>query len=115
MTGITYHLASREWYERRRENAPYVPEAYADDGFVHCTDGLDEVVQTANRYYRGDRRQYVLLVIDTAKVIAPIRYEDPRRIYPHIYGPIDDDAIVGVLSMPRSPDGTFLRPSNHRP
>jgi uncharacterized protein (DUF952 family) len=53
---------------------------------------------------------YIALVIDKARVKASIRYEDPGRIYPHIHGPLNRDAIVTIVPMLRNADGTFLPP-----
>ena len=63
---------------------------------------------TANRYCKDDSRSYLVLVIDTNKVNAKIKYEDPQRIYPHIYGPLNRDAIVSTSPVSRAADGTFL-------
>ena len=41
--------------------SPYLPAAYAEDGFVHCTDGDPEMVAVANRFYREDPRPFLLL------------------------------------------------------
>src|SRR4051795_7339469 len=90
----TYHLVPREEYERSDSSAEYLPSAYAADGFIHLTDGADELAAVGNRYYQADPRPYVALVVDLAKVRAPVRYEDPRRVYPHIYGPLNRDAIL---------------------
>jgi len=40
-----------------------------------------------------------------------VRYDDPAQIYPHVYGPIDRAAIVGVLTMPRDASGAYLSPA----
>jgi uncharacterized protein (DUF952 family) len=106
----SYHLIPREAYERADPAADYLPSAFPADGFIHLTDGADELAVTGNRYYRADPRPFVVLVIDLARVRAPVRYEDPRRVYPHIYGPLNRDAIVAVRDVPRAPDGTFLSP-----
>ena len=107
-TSITYHLAPADWYGAGDPTAPYVPEAFAADGFIHCTDGRENVVATANRHCRADPRPYLLLRIDTRRVAAEIRYEDAARIYPHIYGPLNRDAIMDATPMPRGDDGAFL-------
>ncbi len=56
-----------------------------------------------------------MLVIDVQKVKAPIKYEmlDPAMPcpFPHIYGPLNRDAIVDVILMPRAANGTFLVPT----
>ena len=49
-----------------------------------------------------------MLVIDKEKVSAEIKYEEPEQIYPHIYGPLNRDAIVSVQPVNRAEDGTFL-------
>jgi uncharacterized protein (DUF952 family) len=105
-----YHLVPREELDARDPAADYVPAAFAREGFIHLTDGADELAVVGNRYYRDDPRPYVALRIDLARVRAPIRYADPRRAYPHVHGPLNRDAIVAVVDVPRTPDGTFLPP-----
>ena len=109
---ITYHLVAREVWEAQREGLVYVPEAFAADGFVHCTDGVDAVIDTANRYYQGDPRDYVVLSIDTDALTAPVRYEDAARIFPHVYGPIEVAAVTAVRPVDRDTAGRFLRISS---
>jgi glutathione S-transferase len=107
---ITYHLiAQREW-EALDPQVDYAPESLGREGFIHNTDGAHELAATANRFFRDRTEPYVVLVIERARVRAPIRYDDPRHVYSHIYGPLNRDAIVRVLPMPRAADGTFLPP-----
>lgn len=110
----TYHLVPRrEWDEQDRTQA-YLPAAFAYDGFVHCTDGADELAATANRFFAALDDELMALVIDRSRLHAPVRYEDPRQIYPHVYGPIESDAILEVLVLRRSPDGAWALPSPSR-
>lgn len=106
---LTFHLAPEEEFAADATE-PYVPAAFAADGFIHCTDGAEELALTANRYYRADARPLVALVIDVQRVTAPVRYEDNARIYPHIYGALNREAIVAVVRMARAADGSFLPP-----
>ena len=108
MPTVTYHLVAERYYQGCDPAEPYVPEAFDADGFIHCTDGIENVIATANRYYRDDARPFVVLVINVDKVTALVRYEDPERIFPHIYGPLNRDAIASALPVKRDPDGTFL-------
>lgn len=110
MSNTTFHLVAAEYYRDCDSRAPYAPESFADEGFIHCTDGAKNVAVTANRHYKGDRRMYVVLVIDCAKVEAEIKYEDDARIYPHIYGPLNRDAIITIVPVLRTADGSFLPP-----
>ena len=78
---------------------------------MHCTDGADEAAATANRYFADLAGDLLVLVLDRSELGAPIRYEDAREVYPHVYGPIERAAIVEVIVMPREATGTFAAPS----
>jgi uncharacterized protein (DUF952 family) len=106
---ITFHLVPREVWDAQRTKPVYEPEAFDADGFVHCTDGEDAVIDTANRYYQGDGREYAVLSVDTDRLTAPVRYEDPLRMFPHVYGPIETSAVTAVRSVERDAEGRFLR------
>ena len=108
MSDLTFHLVAAEYYRDSDRSAPYVPAAFEADGFIHCTDGGGNVADVANRYYREDRRMYIVLVIDKARVEPRVIYEDPAGIYPHIYGALNRDAIIGVWPVLRAADGSFL-------
>jgi uncharacterized protein (DUF952 family) len=108
MSVVTYHLVAADYWAAQPSTTDYSPGAFDADGFIHCTDGARNLIDTANRYYRDDPRGYVALVIDTAKVRAEVRYEDAERIYPHIYGPLNRDAILRVAPVRRDDDGAFV-------
>lgn len=110
MSDITYHLVAAAYYRDCDRSEPYVPEAFADEGFIHCTDGVENVAVVANRHYKDDQRMYVALVIDKERVSASMVYEDEARIYPHIYGGLNRDAILEIVPMLRERDGGFLPP-----
>jgi uncharacterized protein (DUF952 family) len=105
---LTYHLAPRAWWEAADSGAPLGAPSLAVEGFIHCTDGAAEMVATANRHYASDPREFVILTVDLDRITCPWRVEDPARIYPHIFGPIDRAAIVAVVPAPRDADGVFL-------
>ncbi|MBI2755494.1 MAG: DUF952 domain-containing protein [Chloroflexi bacterium] len=104
----TFHLTSASWWEAADPSLDYVPEPFEREGFIHCTDGEANLVATANRYYREVRGAFVALEIDRAVVRAPILYEDAARIYPHVYGSLNRDAVLRVRAVQRAADGSFL-------
>ncbi len=110
MGDLTLHLVPAEYFLDCDRDAPYVPERFEHEGFIHCTDGADELARTGTRCYREDYRMYVVLVIDKRRVQPSMRYEDEARIYPHIYGALNRDAIVGVVPVLRAAGGAFLPP-----
>jgi uncharacterized protein (DUF952 family) len=102
-----YHLVPEPWYRAQPADEAYLPEPFAQDGFVHLTHGVEPVLAAGNRYYRADARDYLLLIVDLEQITSDIRYEDPDRQFPHVYGPLDRAAIVAVQQVARADDGTF--------
>jgi len=101
-----YHIASPADWEQARRTGQYTTSTrgvtLAQEGFIH-TSTAAQVPGVADAFYR-DAPDLVLLVIDTERVGPPIRYEpgpagDP---YPHIYGPLNTDAVVEVRPFPPS-------------
>jgi uncharacterized protein (DUF952 family) len=104
----TFHLTPVEWWAAADPAEPLTAPSLTTEGFIHCTTGAEETVATANRHYAGDPRPFVVLTVDLERVTSPWRVEDERRVYPHVFGPIDRIAIVAVEPAPRDPDGRFL-------
>ena len=65
------------------------------EGFIHCS-FAEQVRSTISRFY-GDVGEVVLLRIDPDRLTSPIVVEDlvgSGESFPHVYGPIDLDAVV---------------------
>jgi uncharacterized protein (DUF952 family) len=73
----------------------YEAESLASEGFIHCSfeDQLESVLK---RYY-ADRDEVVILEIDPEKLDSTLVVEPSTggQNYPHIYGAINRDAIIG--------------------
>ena len=111
-----YHIATRSDWARAQRDGAYatstIGRSLADEGFIHASQA-SQVADVANSFYRGLPDELVLLVIDPDRVRAPIRYEhvpgaeDP---FPHIYGPLNPDAVLVARPFSPSPDGSFTFP-----
>jgi uncharacterized protein (DUF952 family) len=104
---ITYHLVPEPVWSERGGEQEYLPDAYEADGFIHCTNGLDPLAEVANLFYKGDGRAYVVLALDMNQIRSEVRYDDTDHVYPHIYGALNTDAVIGMFEAVRGPDGTF--------
>ncbi|MCS7059919.1 MAG: DUF952 domain-containing protein [Anaerolineae bacterium] len=127
------HLVSQQIWSRLPPDRPYAPESLQKEGFIHCTAGEDMLVRVANALYRSQAGEFVVLEIDETKVTSELRWEPPaprsqdqaappeavaefgvlpadadQVLFPHIYGPLNRDAIVGVRRARRSADGEFI-------
>ena len=107
-----YHLAPAARWHAWPGNQPYLPTEYDADGFIHCTAGDALMIAVANRFYRTTVGEYVLLVIDPARLTAALKWEASgdhlAALFPHIYGPIDRAAVQAVRAVRRAADGEFL-------
>jgi uncharacterized protein (DUF952 family) len=108
-----YHLAPAARWQNWPTGAPYLPAEYEADGFIHCTAGDELMLRVANTFYRAAPGDFALLVIDTARLTSPLKWEEPvgdplAPQFPHIYGSINREAIVEVRAVHRAGDGTFV-------
>lgn len=81
-----------------------------EEGFIHCS-YRHQVAPVANAFCAG-RGDLLLLVIDPAGVAAEIREEavDGVELFPHIYGPLNLDAVTEVRPFGAGRDGRFVDP-----
>ncbi|GAA3961916.1 DUF952 domain-containing protein [Actinomadura viridis] len=101
------HIAERHHWESARDTGvsytmSTLGRTLDDEGFVHCSSDLAQVEGVLSRFYAGvDRAGLVLLVIDAARLDAPVRYEPAGdEVFPHVYGPIPISAVIDVRSVP---------------
>jgi uncharacterized protein (DUF952 family) len=68
-------------------------------------------VRVANARF-GGARDLVLLCVATERLAAPLRYEpgDPGsdELFPHLYGPLNGDAVLQALPFSEGSDGFAL-------
>jgi uncharacterized protein (DUF952 family) len=107
---ITFHLVSLSYFESTDPAQDYSPAAFSSDGFIHCTDDRLEMARIANEFYAQESPPHVYLYIDKTRVASALRYDDPERRNPHIYGPLNRDAIIAVRQARRDASGCFLPP-----
>lgn len=107
--GITYHMAHVDEWNAQKSGDAYKPSVFDDDGFIHCTDGLDRLTEIANLFYKNDSEPRTVLVLDVNAIKSEVRYDDPEHHFPHIYGPLNPSAVIAELPVTRSGDGTFVR------
>lgn len=103
---IAYHLIPAEVWERSDPASPLRVASLDDEGFVHLTHRMADLVEVANTFYRADPRPHVVLTIRLASLTSPWRYDGDER-FPHVYGPLDGVAITGVRPIDRNDDGTY--------
>ncbi|MGZ4162935.1 MAG: DUF952 domain-containing protein [Tumebacillaceae bacterium] len=101
MTDTIYCMVPASYWAQYVGKAEYLPRDYEAEGFIHATKGDDLLVKVANRVYPDYEGELLLLVIDESRVRSEVRYEQASdgKLYPHIYGPLNQDAITEVKQL----------------
>lgn len=105
------HITPRKQWEAAQRQGEYRTASLRKEGFIHCST-IRQVLGPANNLFVG-QHDLVLLGIAPEKVTAEIRYEDTHGVgqrFPHIYGPLNLEAVVHVFDFPPNEDGTFSLP-----
>jgi uncharacterized protein (DUF952 family) len=90
----------------------YTAPSLKTEGFIHCS-SPEQVTDPANALFFG-QKDLVLLCIDTRRLGAEVIHEDcyeAGQTFPHIYGPINRDAVIAVVPFPPDEDGGFSLPA----
>lgn len=106
-----FHITTREAWESALASGAYTTPTLASEGFIHCSEPR-QVARVANERFRG-RSDLVLLEIDSARVGRKILYENTEggaELFPHIYGPLNLDAVTRVLRFEPNEGGSFTTP-----
>ncbi|WP_327593584.1 DUF952 domain-containing protein [Streptomyces chartreusis] len=101
------HITERSLWEAAREHGTYEMSTRGrtlkEEGFIHCSTRaqLPSVAAFLYGSYDGPDGpdDLVVLVVDPARLEAPLRYEAPKpggEEFPHVYGPIPVAAVVEV-------------------
>jgi uncharacterized protein (DUF952 family) len=103
------HLCSRQAWDAALAAGEYRVVSLEREGFIHCS-RPDQILGVANNFYR-QVSDLVLLWIFPQLVEHEIRFEKPdfeaQDEYPHIYGPINLNAIHSVSAFPIHQDGFY--------
>ena len=110
-----YHIALRsDWHQAKAEGEYRVStrgRTLDEEGFIHASTA-EQVALVGNLFY-ADADDLVLLVIDAERLTARLQF-DPvpgaDQPFPHIYGPLNVDAVVEVLPLTRDAAGRFRFP-----
>ena len=119
-----YHIVTLEELKKQTTEKHYKPVNFDIDGFIHCTAGKETSLLVLADYFAEASKKKVILIleIDEKKLKPEVRYEPPapvpgggtshlkeQLLFPHIYGSVNTDAIIGVGRVERI-DNTFHWP-----
>ena len=113
------HITSRAEWLAAQARGIYEAPSLMSEGFIHCSTE-EQVLAVADAFYHG-QSGLVLLEVDGSRLTSDLRWEPPSGppapgisasdLFPHIYGPLNVDAVVEALDFPPDTSGTFTLPS----
>ncbi len=98
-TKRVYHIAAKAAWTSAQQNGAYVHPSLATEGFIHLS-FRDQVAETLKLHFK-DQSDLVLLEIDPNRLTANLRLELSRNgeQFPHLYGPLNFEAVVSVTPL----------------
>jgi uncharacterized protein (DUF952 family) len=118
---MIFHITSRTAWDEAQKRGDYRAESLKTEGFIHCST-LSQVLPVANNFYKG-QSGLILLEIEPTLLSSTLKWEPPSGVapppgvpvgdqFPHVYGPINLDAVVKVIDLITNSAGAFeLSPS----
>ena len=103
---LIFHLTYKHAWEAARSAGEYAAPSLAEEGFIHCSKVVLQLLKVAARLYPGETGLMVLDV-DLEELKSPLKNEPSRsgEIYPHIYGTLNADAVVRERALEVGADG----------
>ncbi len=104
------HITTEKWWLQNRENEFLEPESLKTEGFIHYSQV--EFFWRVAPMFKDIEEKLVILIVDP-KVLGPnLKYEafeTEGRAYPHLYGPMNTKAIVGILDYHKDTQGNWIK------
>jgi uncharacterized protein (DUF952 family) len=113
------HITSRKAWKDAIIAGEYIAPSLESEGLIHCST-YSQAIPVAEKYYKG-QSGLVLLVIDPGRLTSDLKWEPPAEgapppgvrageMFPHIYGPINLDAVVQALDFEPNSNDHFTMP-----
>lgn len=100
---IIFHITYAEAWEEAKKKGYYEHPSLQEEGFIHCSQE-SQIPGVLQRYFAG-KNGLVKLVIDTDKLTSKYVFDwspSTQDTFPHIYGPINTDAVIDVIPLKSS-------------
>ena len=107
------HITHKKDWEMALKEGAYVGETLREEGFIHCSEP-QQLCKVANKLFPKAPADLELLVIDPEKVHPKIKYEEAEdgELFPHIYGPLNTDAVIKAVDFKPDSNGKFSIPDD---
>jgi len=97
---VIYHVTTVDEWNKAKQTGHYEHPSLKEEGLIHCSQE-HQVTAVLERYFTG-KTGLVKLVIDTDKLASKYIFDwspSTEDTFPHIYGPVNIDAVVEVITL----------------
>jgi len=97
---IIYHITTKPQWIDAQIKEKYESASLPEEGFIHCSEER-QIPDVLDRYFKG-KTNLIKLEIETDKLTSPLYFDWSPSIedtFPHIYGPINLDAVEDVVEI----------------
>ncbi|MGH6864750.1 MAG: DUF952 domain-containing protein [Methyloceanibacter sp.] len=111
MAELVYKILSEATFATAQAEGGFTGSANdLRDGFIHLSAG-HQVEGTLAAHFVG-MEGLLLLALDAERLGSSLKWEASRggALFPHLYAPLDLDAIISVAPLKLGPDGRHLLP-----
>jgi uncharacterized protein (DUF952 family) len=117
MAVVLHLIPLTDWQDLGPDDAVTSP-SLDTEGFIHCTDDAEVLLKVANAFYTSVPGDFAVLEVEVDQLTSRCVWEAPAHInggsgssaptFPHVYGPIDRAAVIGVRHVARDVAGAFV-------
>jgi len=122
LNDVILHLIPREQWASLQGQTEYEGDTLKSEGFIHFSTP-QQVIIVANARFKGHTGLQIL-VVNPSKLSAELKYEPPYetnptseiaaqtrgQLFPHLYGPLNLDAVIRAVDFEPGKDGYFTLP-----
>ncbi|HEX2698270.1 MAG TPA: DUF952 domain-containing protein [Anaerolineales bacterium] len=116
-----FHITAQSAWQDAQARGQYTAPSLESEGFIHSST-LSQILPVAEKFYKG-QSGLVLLVIDPSRLTSDLKWEPPfdgapppgvpvGDPFPHVYGPINVDAVIEALAFEPDASGRFSLPDS---
>lgn len=114
---LIFHVATDADWRAATASGAYTTSTLGvtleQEGFLHCSRD-SQAGRVLAKYYRGVAEPLTLLTVDTDLLAAPWQFDDvpgAELSFPHIYGPLNPDAVVAATPLAKGDSGEWELPT----
>ena len=107
---LIFNIASKSEWDQKCKNVNYDTSSLQKDGFIHCCT-FEQLLHVDNNNLKDIKEDLVVLCIDDECLKSELKWEKNKKngiTFPHLYGPINTNAVIDVIDFNKNEDGEFF-------